>query len=314
MAVIQQITLRRDFGKVPKGTAVRIVTSSEADHSMSMVYRALRKEGFADDDFRGIGTSAYWDWEVVPGDATALHNELERYSVPVASKKADSGTKDKKRSSKSSKSSSGKESSVGHFILRCLDLDDEAETRRQKEAEERLKRHEESLKTQKEQCRIHRAEEAKFAEVLPVSFNPDDRASVEEAIKACDEYLEVAKNAQRNRNALYYGADDEYKLETAREKEIKANAKTIETKRDEAKSALKELKKKSKDPNDKSLFGGLEGMGGVSDLMKGSKQMFNSPGANMPKRPKTADGAKKGGCGPKVAAVALLIIAICVFI
>ena len=87
MAVIHKITLRRDFGKVPKGTAVRIVTSSEADHSMSMVYRALRKEGFADADFRGIGTSAYWDWEVVPGDATALHNELERYSMPVASKK-----------------------------------------------------------------------------------------------------------------------------------------------------------------------------------------------------------------------------------
>ena len=311
MAVIQKITLRRDFGKVPKGTTVRIVTSSEADHSMSMVYRALRKEGFADDDFRGIGSSAYWDWEVVPGDTAALHNELERYSMPVASKKADAGTKDKK---KSSKSSSGKKSSVGHFILRALDLDDEAEARRQKEAEERLRKHEESLKTQKEQCQIHRAEEAKFAEVLPVSFNLDDRASVEDAIKAYDEYLEVAKNAQRNRNALYYGADDEYKLETAREKEIKANVKTIETKRDEAKNALKELKRKSKDPNDKDVFGGLEGMGGVADLMKGPKPMFNTPGANKPKSPKTADGAKKGGCGPKVAAVALLIIAICVFI
>ena len=66
-----------------------------------MVYRALRKEGFADDDFRGIGSSAYWDWEVVPGDTAALHNELERYSMPVASKKADAGTKDKKKSSKS---------------------------------------------------------------------------------------------------------------------------------------------------------------------------------------------------------------------
>lgn len=312
MSVIQKITLRRDFGKVPKGTVVRIVTSGEADHSMSLVYRALRKEGFADDDFRGIGSSALWDWEVVPGDGSALHNELERYSMPVASNKTEARTKNK---SKSSKSSSGKKkSSIGHFILRSLDLDDEAEERHRKEAEERLKRNEEYLKKQKEQCKIHRAEEAKFDEVLPVSFNPDDRASIEEAIKAYDEYIEVAKDAQRNRDALYYGADDTYKLNAAREKEIKTNVKTIEAKRDEAKSALKELKRKSKDPNDKSLFGGMEGIGGVSDLMKGPKQMFDSSRANMPKSPKNSDGSKKGGCGPKVAAVALLIIGICVFV
>lgn len=50
MPVIQQITLKRDYKGVPKGTVCRIPTSSEADHSTTMIPRALRKQGFFDED------------------------------------------------------------------------------------------------------------------------------------------------------------------------------------------------------------------------------------------------------------------------
>ena len=111
MPTVHQITLRKNDSKVPKGTTLLIVTSSSADHSTAdIVPRALRKAGYADEEFQNILSSIDWDWKTVSDDpayANKISNELRKYQLPVQSANSTHNTEFSKSKSKKAKTSSG---------------------------------------------------------------------------------------------------------------------------------------------------------------------------------------------------------------
>lgn len=124
MPTIHKLELKDSLGSnIPKGTVIKVVTSSEADQSIYLIPFALRKKGFKEEDIKKVSSNSnYWTWETVtsdPSEANKLDSELKKYSSPKRSAPEKPEKKEKKRKPSKSKKGFWKWwwSKLGYFII-----------------------------------------------------------------------------------------------------------------------------------------------------------------------------------------------------
>lgn len=85
MPVVQQLTLRKSIGDIPKGTKIMIVAPSESSRTNSGILSALRRVGFTDDQFnKNITDPSNWEYHIMkeeePGELNLI---LAKFSQPI---------------------------------------------------------------------------------------------------------------------------------------------------------------------------------------------------------------------------------------
>lgn len=223
MPAVFDVTLKVSHLDIPKGTVCRIVTSSESDHSTSTITRALRKQGFYDEDMKGVMNSALWDWKLVSADAAAVSAENNKYSLPRNRPGGVKASDSKKNKNERKKQRTESEGFIKRVVKSLFEGDDPSETNAAKaEALQAFLEFESNiLSAQMEQAQKHKAEALAFEQIKVLV--PGNVTSADQAI--VDEYIALAQDALANMDALYYGARLKMKLDRERRNTLSANIK-----------------------------------------------------------------------------------------